>query len=104
MKKLLTVLVLGLLATACVEHDPDSSETFVETDTYWEPVRTTAPAPQPVRVQAAPQQVQVQPVVVQAPAQPTWWQQNRQKHVVKVVAPTCPCKDPNDPCTHCYQK
>ncbi len=108
MKKVLSVLALGLLAAACVPHDPDTDETFIETNTYLEPVRQ-APAPRTVYVQQpapAPQQVQVQPVVVQAPAQPqpTWWQQNKQKHVIKVMTPTCPCKDPNDPCTHCYQK
>ena len=106
MKKVLSVIALGLLAAACIPHDPDTDETFIETKTTWEPVKVEAPAPQPVYVEPAPQPVQVQPVVVQAQPQPqpTWWQQNKQKHVVKVVTPTCPCKDPNDPCTHCYQK
>lgn len=105
MKKVLSVLALGLLAAACVPHDPDVDESFIQTDTYWEPAKVATKPQKPVYVQAAPQQVQVQPVVVQqAQPQPTWWQQNKQKHVVKVVTPTCPCQDPNDPCTHCYQK
>ena len=104
MYKLLPVFALSLLAVACVPHDADE-DTFIQTETYWEPVKAEKPEPKPVYVQPAPQPVQVQPVVVQQPApKATWWQQNRQKHVVKVVAPTCPCKDPNDPCTHCYQK
>ena len=107
MYKLLPVMALSLLVAACVPHDPDADESFIETDTYWEPVKAEQPAPKPVYVQ--PQQVQVKPVVVQATApqpqpQQTWWQQNKQKHVVKVQVPTCPCKDPNDPCPQCYQK
>lgn len=97
MYKLLTLVALGLLATACVPHDPD--------EVVFEPVEVSEqqqmfvpqaePQPQPVVV------VQKQPV---QPAQPTWWQTNKQKHVVKIVEPACPCKDPNDPCTHCYHK
>ena len=95
MYKLLSVLALGLLATACVPHDSD--EDFVQTGP--EPVVEQRP------VYVQPAQVQpVKPVVVQVPPKETWWQQNKQKHVVKIVTPTCPCKDPNDPCTHCYQK
>ena len=104
MYKLLPVLALSLLAVACVPHSPDE-EVYVQTETSWEPVPAEKPQPQKIYVQPAPQPVQVQPVVVQQQApKETWWHQNRQKHVVKVVAPACPCKDPNDPCTHCYQK
>lgn len=108
MYKVLPVLALSLLTTAClVPHDEERPDVdpLIQSETYWEPVREEKPQPKPVYVEPAPQRVQVQPVVVQQPApQPTWWQQNKQKHVVKVVTPTCPCKDPNDPCTHCYQK
>ena len=101
MYKVLSVLALGLLAAACVAHDPDE-EAVLQTETSWEPLQSGQNA---VYVRSEPQAVQVQPVVIQqAPQKDTWWQQNRQKHVVKVVAPACPCKDPNDPCTHCYQK
>ena len=99
MKKTLPILALSLLTVACVPHDPDVVAT--------EPVE--APMWQTQRMQPAMQQpVQQKPVVVMAPqekpAQQTWWQQNRQKHVVKVVVPSCPCKDPNDPCPQCFQK
>ena len=101
MYKFLSILALAVLATACVPHDPDevAVEPLPPTQTRWEPVRVQ----EPQRVIAV-QPVQAQPVVVQQAPQKSWWQQNKQKHVVKVVAPTCPCKDPNDPCTHCYQK
>ena len=97
MNKLFTVITLGLLAAACVPHDPD--EVAVE------PVETPYWQQQPVVVQQP--QLQRQPVIVQQetkPVQKTWWQENKQKHVVKVVVPACPCKDPNDPCPQCYQK
>ena len=68
MYKLLPILALGLLATAYVPHDPDEPD-FVQTETYWEPVRAEKPEPKPIYVQPAPQPVQVQPVVVQQPAQ-----------------------------------
>lgn len=100
MYKLLSVFALGLLASACVPHDAEE-DSFIQT-TAMEPVEIERIETRPVYVQ--PAQPQVQPVVVQAPPKETWWQQNKQKHVVKIVAPTCPCKDPNDPCTHCYQK
>lgn len=105
MYKVLSIVALGLLATACVPHDPDEPDFYQQTETYLEPVRVepAKPAPQPVVVRPVVQQAPAQPVVVEAP-QPTWWQQNKQKHVIKTVVPTCPCKDPNDPCTHCYQK
>lgn len=97
MKKLITILALGMLATACVPHDQDP----VETDPYWQTSQKQVIVEQP--------QVQQRPVVVQKqkviqPEQSSWWKENKQKHVVKVVVPTCPCKDPNDPCTQCYQK
>jgi len=98
MKKLITVLAFGMLAAACVPHDEEQIKT--EPDPYW---RTSQ---QPTVIQP---QTQTRPVVVQQkkviqPEQSTWWQENKQKHVVKVVVPTCPCKDPNDPCPQCYQK
>jgi len=105
MYKLLPVLALSLLTAACVSHDPDPDDLFAENDPYWETKEVVQPAPV---YTPAPRQVQVQPVVVKtAPApqtEPTWWQQNKQKHVVKIKVPTCPCKDPNDPCPQCYQK
>ncbi len=92
MNKLLTLIALGLLATACVSHDPD--------EVVFEPVEITDQ--QPVVIQQEPQTA---PVVVTKPSEkPAWWQEHKQKHVVKVVEPACPCKDPNDPCTHCYHK
>lgn len=102
MKKLLTVIALGLLATACVSHDAD--EVAVEPV---EPARWQQPQPQPRPQPIIVKQPQAQKIAVAKearPAQKPWWQENKQKHVVKVVVPTCPCKDPNDPCTHCYQK
>ena len=42
MYKLLPILALGLLAAACVPHDPDEPD-FVQTETYWEPVRAEKP-------------------------------------------------------------
>lgn len=115
MYKLLPVLALSLLAAACVPHDDDGRlvDPAFQSEVYWEKVKEKPqpqPQPEPVYVQPVQVQpvqarpVQVQPVVVQEPPKQTWWQQNKQKHVVKVVTPTCPCKDPNDPCTHCYQK
>ena len=95
MKNLFFVIIAGLLATACVSHDTDEVVVESEEPILWQ----QAPAPQPVVVEH-------RPVVVQAEPQQksTWWQQNKQKHTIKVVVPECPCKDPNDPCTHCYQK
>lgn len=112
MKKLLTLLTLALLTTACVPHDADEEVVLDPYYTQQPSARTVivqqpqrVPQQQPIIVQAQ-QPVQQQPVVVQVkqPPQQTWWQQNKQKHVVKVVTPTCPCEDPNDPCTHCYSK
>lgn len=102
MKKIITVLSFSMLAAACVPHDPDPVVT--EPEPYW---LATQQEQQPVVVQQP--QIQKKPVIVQQqkviqPQQSNWWQENKQKHVVKVVVPTCPCKDPNDPCTQCYQK
>ena len=115
MKKILPILALSLLTAACVPHDPDevvvdetpwgtprtqTVETVVSQPVYTQQQRTVVV--QPAQVQYAPQTQQV--VVKQPEVQTSWWQQNKQRHTVKVVAPTCPCQDPNDPCTHCYQK
>jgi len=90
--KLFLVLVSGLLVTACISHDQDELVFEEEPAAQWQPT----PAQKPVVVEAkAP---------AAAKQQPTWWQQNKRKHTVKIVVPECPCKDPNDPCTHCYQK
>ena len=70
-------------------------------------VRYVQTQPQKVVVQQAPQvqYVQPRPVIVEQPRKKeSWWKQNKQRHVVSRVVPTCPCQDPNDPCTHCYQK
>ena len=89
--KLFLILVSGLLVTACISHDEDEI-LFEEEPAQWQP----APAQKPIVVETkAP---------VAAKQQQTWWQQNKRKHTVKIVVPECPCKDPNDPCTHCYQK
>lgn len=99
MKKLVTILALGMLATACVPHDPDV--TTEPAQPYWQQSQ------QPQKIVVQQPQVQARPIIVQQkadPAKETWWKNNKQKHVVKVVVPTCPCKDPNDPCTQCYQK
>jgi len=100
MKKTLPILALSLLVVACVPHDPDEVRPEPVATPVWQqpqrsqPVVVQQPASQPV-VMVAPQE---------QPAQPTWWQKNKQQHVVKVVVPTCPCQDPNDPCPQCYQK
>jgi len=103
MSRTLFLTVLGLLTlTACVQHDPDPVEIAPEYSVQREPeiVVQQPQAPRTIVVRPA----QTQQVKTQQQAKPTWWQTNRQKHTVKVVVPTCPCKDPNDPCTHCYQK
>ena len=152
MKKTLSVIALGLLAAACIPHDPNEIEpdvtpwgtprthTSVSQSVVAQPAYTTPQQktiivqqtpqgqyiaqPQPVVLQQAPQvryvqaqpqrvvvqqapQVQyvqpTQPVVIEQPKQ-SWWQRNKAKHAAKPAVPPCPCKDPNDPCTHCYQK
>ena len=115
MYKLVSVLALGLLATACVPHDPDEEPVFetvpTQTVSQWERVeerpviqqkRVVVQQPVEQRVETvAVRPVEVKTVEVQPPKQ-TWWATNN--HTVKVKAPTCPCVDPNDPCTHCYEK
>ena len=101
MNKLMTILAVGVLVSACVPHDPEPVTT--EPEPYWQATQQ----PQPIVVSQP--QTQPKPVIIQQrkaaqAQQPTWWKENKQKHVVKVVVPACPCKDPNDPCTHCYQK
>ena len=110
MKKLFTLLTLALLTTACVSHDVEEEEVALD-PYYTQSSARTFVVQQPQRVPHQPIIVQAQepvqqPVVVQVkePSQQNWWKQNKQKHVVKVVTPTCPCQDPNDPCTHCYSK
>ncbi len=122
MRSLFFVSAFALLTCACVQHDPDME---ILEEPYWE---QTQPQPQTVLVeQTQPSKVVVQRSVTQKQTQPTtvavtqpvvvtksvaaetapkqtWWQENRKKHVVKVVTPACPCEDPNDPCTQCYQK
>ena len=113
MYKFASILALGLLATACVPHDAD--ETFYEEETEvtageWQRVQPANLQNKQVVVERPVQQrvetVQVRPVEVKTvevqPPKQTWWQTHN--HTAKVVAPTCPCADPNDPCTHCYEK
>ena len=109
MNKLLSVVALGLLVVACVPHDPDEVTVEPVYEEEWQPVKLQQPIP--------PQEIQVQPVVVRPvervePArtvvveQPkqTWWKTNRPVQKIRVVAPACPCADPNDPCPQCYEK
>ena len=102
MSKMFVLPVLScLMLVACVAHDPDEVEVSEPQEVY---LQSSEARPARTVVVQTQQPVQPKTVVVQREAQPSWWQQNRQRHKVKVVVPSCPCKDPNDPCTHCYQK
>lgn len=105
MNKLLSVAAMGLLVVACVPHDPD--EVVVEpVQEEWQPVTMQQPVvvqrAEPVVVRPV-ERVEPAPVVVEQPKQ-TWWQVNRPVQKIRVVAPACPCADPNDPCPQCYEK
>ncbi len=100
MYKLVSILALSLLATACVSHDPDEQVYDTEqTVGEWQRVEESVQQPaesQPVITRP----VQVQTVEVRAPKQ-QWW---ATRPVSARPAPKCPCADPNDPCTQCYEK